>query len=901
MIGFRRRRALLEEEADERARRLVLRGRAETDPRPLRRAPTAGSSVADDTVVGEPLQEELRAELEAALDVDLTRVRVRPRDERVRRRGAAAESRGALVSFAPGRFAPHTLVGRRLLAHEVAHVVQGRPGAPARTASKKDTDAKPFHQEILDAGRKARGRLALALQPIIALFAAVDDERATQVPSLVAALDKVDTHVLPPGFPSSSAIDELMARVVLLGQAPSAAKIRTWYLALPDVSAFPKRGAGPRRYYDHEEWHWQSVLERLRAKVSWTDGWASLRVIDGLVAFCTLLARERSTLDPTLVKEDRARVVELVTSLGGLGVGFESKPYLSIARYDSSLVGLQRDAFVGMQAAFQAALEQATEHIALRRDRRLLDALERRLDAVLRRLTVPGPRPELEINEWEWRKRGRKDVLRQVDFFPDDKKAAKREITLESYDKESVGLYVGPTKEIDYRRIVEIRTNQVRAVKRIYGLDTGSPDRQVAAEAKENLRALSATGAGALRLHSDEDWRRFLLAKFDAHLARTRSADQSLLAVMDLLRVYLRSFTTHSPMNIEDFGDDLLRVQFPRALTGQLVHDCGVYALRITYMLSLLREHPALRLRFRFIQLPVHIGLIITGAPGLTTWVVHNDDFHKASEDDMNEYRARWEAVDATGRPLPQPLGRPATKGVAKAREDQFLGELAANELVEGTVAPFVISDVPVLRGKSERVDKDQLSAFYRSLARVNLFGPVTQDEKSPYYQFHLRYLELLDRTRVHHNTFLVPYWNVVGHGAWNRSSDQLRAAYDALSAATNPTAKRKAGEQFARARTRYLATDIGGHTIPSGLTRVVKAFVPIQELAHDINEAVKAKPQLIPRGISRASAARVAHALDSTEPWWHELVERHLSDLRAATLNDPPFATRSDLLSVVD
>ena len=88
------------------------------------------------------------------------------------------------------------------------------------------------------------------------------------MPTLVAALDKVDTHVLPPGFPSSSAIDELMARVVLLGHAPSAAKVRTWYLALPDVSAFPKWGAGARRYYDHEEWHWQSVLEHNRASVT---------------------------------------------------------------------------------------------------------------------------------------------------------------------------------------------------------------------------------------------------------------------------------------------------------------------------------------------------------------------------------------------------------------------------------------------------------------------------------------------------------------------------------------------------------------------------------------------------------------------------------------------------------
>ena len=898
MIFLRRRRSLLEREADELARQVLLSKRPETEMSPRRRSLTA-----DAAAVGEPLEGGLRAELEARFDVDLSRVRVRPRDERVRRRGALAEARAALIAFAPGQLNPRTETGRELLAHEVAHVVQSQPRPYGRMASKKDTAAKPFHQPILDAAAKATGRLALALRPIVALFVAVHDEQAKKIPDLVAALDKVDGHVLPPSFPSTQATDELMARIVLLGHAPSVTKVRTWYLDLPDISLFPRRGAGTRRYYDSEEWHWQSVLEKLRVKVSWSDGKESLRVFDGMAAFFTLLGAERGKLDPKLVKEDRARVVELTRSLGGLGVGFESKPYLSIARYESSLVGLQRDAYVGMQAAYQAVLEQATEQLAVRRDRTLLDALELRLGSVLGKLTVPGRRPEFEINEWEWRKRGRKDVLRQVDFFPDDKKAAKRAITLQSYDKETVGLFIGPAKEIDFRRIVETRTVQIVALKRIYGLDTGSTDPKVAAESRENQAALSAAGADGLQLHSDEDWRRFLLAKFEAHLATSRSADESLSAVIDLLRLYLRAFTTHSPMNIEDMGDDLLRVQFPRTLTGQLVHDCGVYALRIAYMLSLLRKHPALKLKFRFILLPVHIGLIITGASGLTTWVVHNDQFTRAPEAVMNDYRKRWEAVDAAGKPRPQPPkgAKPPSRGVARAREDQFLGELAANEFVEGTEAPFVIKDVPVLAGKSARVDKDQLSTFYRSLTRVRLFGPVTDDDKSPYYQFHLRYLDLLDRSRAHYNTYLVPYWNAVGHGAWNRNREPLELADEALVAATTPAATKKAREQFAEARKRYLATNIGGFTIPSGLSKLVETHEPIRKLSHDINEAVKAKPDLIPRGISRASAARVAYVIDRTEPWWEAVIDQHLVDLRANRLSPPPFAERSDLLWVVD
>ena len=891
---FLRRRSLLEQEADEVARQALAK-RADSEPLTRRRSPTANA-----TAVGAPLEGGLQAELEAAFDVDLSHVRVRPRDERVRRRGALAEARAAHIAFAPDQFTPHTQAGRELLAHEVAHVVH--PPQGLRTASKKDTAAKPFHQEILDADKKATGRLALAMRPIVSLFVAVFNEQAKKIPDLVAALDKVDGHVLPPSFPSTQAIDELMARIILLGHTASVAKVRTWYLELPDVSAFPRHGAGPRQYFDSEEWHWQSVLGRLREKVSWSDGKASLRVFDGMVAFFNLLGVERGKLDPKLVQEDRARVVELARSLGGLGVGFESKPYLSIARYEASLVGLQRDAYVGMQAAFQAALEQATAQLGAKRDRTLFDVVERRLASVLGKLTVPGRRPELEINEWEWRKRGRKDMLRQVDFFPDDKRAAKRAITLESYDKETVGLFIGPTKEIDYRRIFDIRAGQIVAIKRIYGLDIGSADPKVAAESRENQAALSAAGADGLRLHSDEDWRRFLLAKFERHLATSRSADESLTAIIDLLRLYLRAFTTHSPMNIEDLGDDLLRIQFPRTLTGQLVHDCGVYALRIAFMLSLLRKHPALQLKFRFIQLPIHIGLIMTGAPGLSTWIVHNDTFNRATAMEMTEVRHEWEALDRAGKPRPQPArgAKPPTKAVAKAKEDQFLGELAANVFVEGTEAPFEISDVPLLSGKSERVDRAQLSTFYRSLMRLKLFGPITEDEKSPYYQFHLRYLELLDRTREHHNKTLVPLW-YVGHVAWNTKRVALERAERAVSSARTPDARAKATRQFERVQDDYLDMKVAGvGDITTLLAAAITAHAPIREQSRQINEAIKAKPGVIARGVSRASAARVVAVL-SGRPWWERVIDAHLNDLHSNTLSEPPFAKNEDLLWVVD
>ncbi|MBK5248036.1 MAG: DUF4157 domain-containing protein [Actinomycetales bacterium] len=872
-------------------------------PSELARSATAARRVVLGDGIGHPLDDDVRADLEARFAVDLTQVRVRPRDERVASRGALAETVGTRIAFAPGRFAPRSPAGRELLAHEVAHVVQGRGGAPATMAPKKDVGAKPFHQEVIDEFGRTWGKHEIALRPILALCGAVDAEQTTGISDLVAALDKVDGYLLPTNFPSGPVAVELTTRLVLLGHAPAAARFRNWYLRLPGTAPLGRRTA-TRRYYDDEVWHWGEVRERLRARVDWSDGTASLGVLDGLGSFFHLLQSERDGLDKTELVADTKRVKELYESLGGVGFGFETKPNITISRYAGSLVGLMRDAFVGVQAAFQAVLERAVADLAATKNRTLLDALEQRLGSVLGTLSLPQGSTELEINEWVWRKRGRKDVLRQVDFFPDDKRAAKREITLESYDATDEGMFIGPAKEIDHRRIVAIRTQQIGAVKRIYGFEADKQGRQTA-EAKENEAALPAAGADGLQLHSDDDWRRFLLAKFEAHLATSSSPDESLTAVIDLLRLYLAAFTTHSPMNIEDLGDDLLRVSFPRTLAGQLVHDCGVYALRITYLLSLLRNHPSLALRFRWIQLPVHIGLIVTGAPGLSTWVVHNDEFKIASAAVTKEFRDRWDSVDASGEPrAPRAAGGGAAAaggGATRATDNRFLGELAANEFVENTDAPFLISDVPDLGGKSEKVDKDRLVAFYRSLMHTQLFGSVTGDPKSPYYQFHLRYLQLLEKTRAHHNTWLVPYWNVVAHPAWQQHRRALEQARSALLAAATPQAVTLAQQRFAAARTRYLSAAVDSVTIPGGLTKVVDAAQPIQQLSGEIIDALTTKPEILAKGVSRASAARVAVTLDTAGPWWKAQIDSHLSDLGNDVLSPPPFAEEKDRLRVVD
>ncbi len=71
--------------------------------------------------------------MEATLGADFSSVRVHvgPQAERI---GAIAFTSGADIYFAPGRYQPETPAGRRLLGHELAHVVQQRQGRVRNTA-----------------------------------------------------------------------------------------------------------------------------------------------------------------------------------------------------------------------------------------------------------------------------------------------------------------------------------------------------------------------------------------------------------------------------------------------------------------------------------------------------------------------------------------------------------------------------------------------------------------------------------------------------------------------------------------------------------------------------------------------------------------------------------------------
>ena len=127
--------------AEQRADR-IARGER---PAPANPAPGAVARHAAPTSLGLgpglPLPATERRYFEDRLRADLGAVRVHPDAEAAHGLGANAFAAGRDIGFAPGRWQPGTYAGRRLLGHELAHVVeQGRRGQPA---VQLDEAAKP--------------------------------------------------------------------------------------------------------------------------------------------------------------------------------------------------------------------------------------------------------------------------------------------------------------------------------------------------------------------------------------------------------------------------------------------------------------------------------------------------------------------------------------------------------------------------------------------------------------------------------------------------------------------------------------------------------------------------------------------------------------------------------------
>jgi hypothetical protein len=128
--------------------------------RPLAHALTHIVQPGPEQIRGTVPPPDLTARASAVLGHDLAGVRVHQDDAQAAARGTRAMTTGQRIAFAPGEYRPDTEPGRRLLAHELAHVVQqsrgSRDGARASAGSADNRwqrEADAASDAILGGGR----------------------------------------------------------------------------------------------------------------------------------------------------------------------------------------------------------------------------------------------------------------------------------------------------------------------------------------------------------------------------------------------------------------------------------------------------------------------------------------------------------------------------------------------------------------------------------------------------------------------------------------------------------------------------------------------------------------------------------------------------------------------------
>lgn len=118
---------------------------------------------------GRPMDPPLRQDMESRFGYDFSQVRVHTgtvAEQSAREVNAIAYTVGHNVVFGAGQFAPTTHVGRRLLAHELTHVVQQEKGIRRSVIQRRSGCLATQDTTITDDHARARGMLSTAIAAV---------------------------------------------------------------------------------------------------------------------------------------------------------------------------------------------------------------------------------------------------------------------------------------------------------------------------------------------------------------------------------------------------------------------------------------------------------------------------------------------------------------------------------------------------------------------------------------------------------------------------------------------------------------------------------------------------------------------------------------------------------------
>lgn len=650
---------------------------------------------------------------------------------------ARAYAYGQDIVFNRGEFDPSNPGGRSLLDHELAHTMsQSSPERYHLAFQKQATAPAKFFKEVEDAVINLQNRVGAVddlryLRDLLALSEAVEAQNKADVKQLTAKVVGVSsTSSDVPVARSEEFVNELVTRTFLMGLDAEADRLRTFFHALANV---PGRRHSTDTKFGSDQNLWRKLTARTIDQAKFGSATEAATSIDRLLNTFRILCVEAKRIDFKEVRNDRKHIYSS-------GDEYQNRGSNTLGGYFNSLIAQLGELTVPIFHGVETMMEAAITDLEADKGIASLSAAKAVIDTKIQPAynLIIGDDNLLDIVVDATRSTFGPHEGKHLDYFDSSKAGEKRSVTINYFDKnQTIGLYE-KTNPVGY--IILSRKKEIAFLEKFY--------------VSANRAAMGAT---PLKLESVDDWRNFLHAKVLELQKAGKSNDEVLLTIIKFLSDYLETFTTSTPFNIEDVikqdSENYNKRQFPRTIAGQLIEDCGVYALRTVYMLSLVKFD--LKLRIRFIYLPVHVGLIITG-DGLPTLIAHNNKIYPIDATTLAKERKDWAIKDPT---------KPTT-------DEQFIGEVAGSYFTPGVDVPFRLEEAPVIP-KNDPQEKEKLQKYYESTLKRDVLADAP---KAGITQFHLEYLRLNDEAKKNHNSVIVPTWNNDAHKAWEQHRDKLFA-----------------------------------------------------------------------------------------------------------------------------
>ncbi len=132
-------------------------------------------------------------------------------------------------------------------------------------------------------------------------------------------------------------------------------------------------------------------------------------------------------------------------------------------------------------------------------------------------------------------------------------------------------------------------------------------------------------------IHALEDRRVFWEIKYDRLVNGGASRQEALARLIADISEYLQANAFHTRHNIPDTFSHPLTADFPETSLGQALMDCGIFAMRTAYELSLIRN--VARVDFYFVSVPHHVYLGVIDRDEGFGWTFSNNQAREIQSD----------------------------------------------------------------------------------------------------------------------------------------------------------------------------------------------------------------------------------------------------------------------------